>query len=306
MDVIYKLFNINYLNISRFAFQIHPNSQRIFEEIEDEVIIQKDKFTDYIKFEYTTAIIYNIIISIPSLFYFFYHWNDKQSYYEMIPSLWILLVSITKLLEIIPKAVIIYQTIRIGKDSNDELIASRSFLYMTRSYFFFFNTFLGYALLINYGIFFLFIRNTTISSCAPQFYFIFNWLFFGFLLRLIISFINYFLHFKYGLDYIDFEETNFFKAYNNRVSKEVLEAIPTVELSQENLKNVVIVYENNETDLCCICMLQFELKDKVKTLPCDKRHVFHNCCIDKWLSHHKACPTCRKEINKEIAEKRKL
>jgi len=236
------------------------------------------------------------------------HCGAIKSYYhyEFIPSLWILLVSVTKLVEIIPKAVIIYQTIKIGKNSNDELIASRKFLYMTRSYFFFFNTFLGYALLINYGSFFLFIHKSTLANCAPQLYFIFNWLIFGFFLRLVISFINYFLHFKYRLDYINLEDTNFFKAYSNRVSKEVLDSIPTVELNVENLTNVVIVYENNETDLCCICMLQFEVKEKVKTLPCDKRHVFHSCCIDKWLSHHKACPTCRKEINKENVEKQKL
>jgi hypothetical protein len=305
MDVIYKLCNINYLNISRFAFQINPNSQRILQELDDEVIIQKDKFTDYIKLEYTTAIIYNIIISIPSLIYFFSHWGT-QSYYEMIPSFWILLVSITKLLEIIPKAVIINQTIRIGNNSNDELIASRKFLYMTRSYFFIFNSILGYALLINYGIFFLFIRKSSVCDSAPQFSFIFNWLILGFFLRLVISFINYFLHFKYGLDYLNFEDTIFYKAYNNRVSKEVLESIPSVELTEANLKEKVIVYENNETDLCCICMLQFEISAKVKTLPCDKRHVFHNCCIDKWLSHNKACPTCRTEINKELLLKKKL
>lgn len=304
MDVIYKLCNINYLNISSFAFQINPNSQRILEEIEDEVIIQKDKFTDYIIFEYTTAIVYNIIMSIPSLIYFFSHLGTESNY-ELISSFWILLVSITKLLEIIPKAVIIYQTIRIGNNSNDELIASRKFMFMTRSYFFFFNSILGYALLINYAIFFLYIRQSCNCHSVPPFNFIFNWLIFGFFLRLIISFINYFLHFKYGLEYVNFEQTNLYKALNNKVSKEVLDSIPTIELTQENLKENVIVYENKETDLCCICMLQFEISDKIKTLPCDKRHVFHNCCIDKWLSHHKACPTCRTEINKDLVFERK-
>lgn len=304
MDALLKLININYLNISRFAFQSHPNAHRIFQEL-DELIIQKDSFTEYIKFEYTTAISYNIIIAFPSLIYFFSH-KESICSCDLIAAIWILIVSLIKILEIIPKSVIIYQTVRISSNSPDELVASRRLMYMTRSYLFFFNTILGYALLACYSVFFLFVRKSNICESAPQFHFIVNWLVFAFFLRLIISFINYFLHFKYGVNEADIENTNFYKDFNNRLSKELLEMIETVQLTQENIKDVVTVYENNETDFCCICMLQFEVEDNVKVMPCNKKHVFHNNCIDKWLSHNKACPTCRTEISNKLLSKNKI
>jgi hypothetical protein len=304
MDAILKLININYLNISQFAFQTNPNAQRIFQDL-DELIIQKDSFTEFIKFEYTTAIVYNTIIAFPSLIYFFSKVSALCSC-DLQAAIWILFVSLVKVLEIIPKAIIIYQTNKIVNSSPDELIASRRLKYLTRSNLFLLNTILGYALFASYSVFFLFVRKSNICEGVPQFHFIINWLIISFFLRLIISFINYFLHFKYAVNEADIEQTNFYKDYNNRLSKELIELIETVQLTQENIKDVVTVFNNNETDFCCICMLQYEVEDKVKVLPCNKKHVFHNNCIDKWLSHNKNCPTCRTEISKNLLNKEKF
>ena len=304
MEVIYRIFNKNYLSLTRFAFQTHPNGHRLFQDLDD-LITQKDNFIEYIKFEYSTAILYNIIVSIPCLIYFFSRLGNIFSC-DSISTLWIFLVSMIKLLEIIPKAVLIYQTIRIGNNSNDAIIASRRLMYMTRSYIFFYNTVLGYILLFCYTIFFLFIRRSNVCDKAPQFYFIINWLIFGFFLRLIISFINYFLHFKYGYNEADSENSNFYKDYNNRVSRDVLEMIETIKLTEENINDHISINEDNERDFCCICMLQFETDESIKLLPCNKKHIFHSNCIDKWLSHNKACPTCRKEINKKTFLKNKF
>jgi len=303
MDVIYKLLNINYLNISRFAFQINPNRHSIFQDL-DELIIEKESFTEYITFEYTTAIIYNIIVSIPSLIYFFSNYGHLYPG-DVVSTIWILLVSFIKLLEIISKAVIIYQTVRIGNNGSDELVTSRRLKYMTNSNLFFFNTILGYALLFTYSFFFIFFNDSSYKKNSPQFYSILNWLFYGFFLRLIVSLVNYYLHSKYGMNEVDIEQTNFYKAYNNRVLKEVLELIPILELNSDNIKENIQVFENDEFDSCIICMLQFEIGDKVKTLPCNKRHIYHNDCIDKWLSSHKQCPTCRTEINLNLVNKYK-
>jgi len=304
MDAILKLININYLNISQFAFQTNPNAQRIFQDL-DELIIQKDSFTEFIKFEYTTAIVYNTIIAFPSLIYFFSKVSALCSC-DLQAAIWILFVSLVKVFEIIPKAIIIYQTNKIVNGSPDELIASRRLKYLTRSNLFLLNTILGYALFASYSVFFLFVRKSNICENVPQFHFIINWLIISFFLRLIISFINYFLHFKYAVNEADIEQTNFYKDYNNRLSKELIDLIETVKLTQENIKDVVTVFNNNETDFCCICMLQYEVEDKVKVLPCNKKHVFHNNCIDKWLSHNKNCPTCRTEISKNLLNKEKF
>lgn len=43
---------------------------------------------------------------------------------------------------------------------------------------------------------------------------------------------------------------------------------------------------------CAICLNEFEDDDTIRLLPkCD--HVFHQECIDAWLSNHVTCPVCR-------------
>ncbi|XAR60049.1 hypothetical protein NMG60_11033281 [Bertholletia excelsa] len=43
---------------------------------------------------------------------------------------------------------------------------------------------------------------------------------------------------------------------------------------------------------CPICLSEFEEGESVKLIPCCS-HVFHPCCVDKWLSSHVTCPVCR-------------
>ncbi|KAK7317763.1 hypothetical protein RJT34_02257 [Clitoria ternatea] len=47
---------------------------------------------------------------------------------------------------------------------------------------------------------------------------------------------------------------------------------------------------------CAICLLEFEDDDMLRllTLCC---HVFHQDCIDLWLSSHKTCPVCRRDLD---------
>jgi hypothetical protein len=47
-------------------------------------------------------------------------------------------------------------------------------------------------------------------------------------------------------------------------------------------------------DECVICTEKFKDDNMVKTLPC--HHVFHNSCIDRWLSTSDVCPTCKCKI----------
>ncbi|XP_055337457.1 E3 ubiquitin-protein ligase RLIM-like [Paramacrobiotus metropolitanus] len=45
---------------------------------------------------------------------------------------------------------------------------------------------------------------------------------------------------------------------------------------------------------CIICFEEFELKQEVRVLSCNKTHRFHKHCIDKWLIKNKPnCPICR-------------
>ncbi|KAF7011998.1 hypothetical protein CFC21_026242 [Triticum aestivum] len=42
---------------------------------------------------------------------------------------------------------------------------------------------------------------------------------------------------------------------------------------------------------CAVCLKDFEVDDKVATMPCD--HYFHQGCISEWLKVSCACPLCR-------------
>jgi hypothetical protein len=304
MESIYRMFNSNYLRLSRHAFQTHPRGHAMFQDLDD-LISQKENFIEYIKFEYSLAIFYNIVVSMPSFIYFFTRFSNILAC-DSLSTIWIFIVSLIKILETIPKGVLIYQTVRISNNSNDPIICSRRLMYMTRSYIFFYNTILGYMLLVSYTFYFLCIRRSNVCEKAPQFYYIINWLVFGFFLRLIISFVNYFLHFKYGVNEADIANSELYVDYQNRVAPDVLNMIECVTLNEKNIRELIPYTEENEKDVCCICMLPFEVTEVIRIMPCNKKHIFHRPCIDKWLSHNKYCPTDRKEINKKLIQKNKI
>lgn len=70
-------------------------------------------------------------------------------------------------------------------------------------------------------------------------------------------------------------------------SKEVLESLPKLDVTDEFLKN-------RELAECSVCKEEFKKNDKVRQLPC--KHVFHPDCILPWLKEHNSCPTCRFEL----------
>ncbi|XP_056697461.1 RING-H2 finger protein ATL32-like [Spinacia oleracea] len=47
---------------------------------------------------------------------------------------------------------------------------------------------------------------------------------------------------------------------------------------------------------CVVCQSKFRDGELVRWLPeCD--HMFHLSCIDKWLTSHKTCPSCRDDLD---------
>ncbi|KFK32938.1 hypothetical protein AALP_AA6G308600 [Arabis alpina] len=47
-------------------------------------------------------------------------------------------------------------------------------------------------------------------------------------------------------------------------------------------------------DCCTVCLSDFVPDDKVRQLP-NCRHVFHHCCLDRWIvgCRNMTCPICR-------------
>lgn len=53
--------------------------------------------------------------------------------------------------------------------------------------------------------------------------------------------------------------------------------------------------ENKKNKECVICMIDFELGDTIKCLPC--MHSFHQSCIDAWLVRSLICPSCMEPVD---------
>eukprot|EP00212_Chloropicon_laureae_P002027 CAMPEP_0197486306 /NCGR_PEP_ID=MMETSP1311-20131121/1237_1 /TAXON_ID=464262 /ORGANISM="Genus nov. species nov., Strain RCC856" /LENGTH=351 /DNA_ID=CAMNT_0043029319 /DNA_START=107 /DNA_END=1158 /DNA_ORIENTATION=+ len=55
------------------------------------------------------------------------------------------------------------------------------------------------------------------------------------------------------------------------------------------------------TTECSVCMEKFAEGDMVRRLPgCG--HMFHQSCVDEWLSLHPSCPICRKNTRQALEE----
>lgn len=62
----------------------------------------------------------------------------------------------------------------------------------------------------------------------------------------------------------------------------------------EGFENVIPVskYRKEKICRCCFCLCDLEEGDEFRELKCN--HVFHKCCLDKWIDHgHTDCPLCR-------------
>ncbi|KAJ4953520.1 hypothetical protein NE237_030352 [Protea cynaroides] len=72
---------------------------------------------------------------------------------------------------------------------------------------------------------------------------------------------------------------------NIGVKKKALKMFPVVTYSGE------LKQPGFDTE-CVICLSEFAPGELVRVLP-NCNHGFHTRCIDKWLSAHSSCPTCR-------------
>ncbi|XP_001641346.2 RING finger protein 44 [Nematostella vectensis] len=66
-----------------------------------------------------------------------------------------------------------------------------------------------------------------------------------------------------------------------------IDQLPTYRVTAESKKQ-------NDDARCVVCLVDFEEKQLVRTLPC--LHEYHTRCIDKWLKSNRTCPICRTEI----------
>ncbi|KAE9613292.1 putative transcription factor C2H2 family [Lupinus albus] len=85
---------------------------------------------------------------------------------------------------------------------------------------------------------------------------------------------------------------------NRRLDPLVLQTFPTFPYS-----TVKDIRKEKYSLECAICLFEFE-DDSMLRLLTICFHVFHQECIDLWLSSNKTCPVCRKDLDSTIEESR--
>lgn len=299
MNYISSYFTQKYTQFYRHAFKINPTARAWFKNMED-LISHSKTFIDYIKLQYSLIVFYNFLVALPSLIYLSFKFS-LICQCDLLSSLWLAFVTIIKLIETIVKLFIIYETIDISNPNNDLVTSIRRLFCITKTNIFVYNNKLSQTLFCCYTVYFL-IKRTGYSDEAIQLYCIINCLIIGFCIRFALSVANYILSFK--LKYTQ-EDTDGYQVSNNKLSNETLKMIKNVILTEKNIDDYIPLNDNNEKDICCICMLEFIENEVIKIMPCNNKHLFHKCCIDKWLINSKVCPTCKKDINKELIKQTK-
>lgn len=69
------------------------------------------------------------------------------------------------------------------------------------------------------------------------------------------------------------------------MSKDVIDALPTVEVSEQQV---------TLKTQCSVCWEDFQFGENVRQLPCT--HIYHDPCIRPWLELHGTCPICRQNL----------
>lgn len=70
--------------------------------------------------------------------------------------------------------------------------------------------------------------------------------------------------------------------------------IKSVDYYKQRIEKKINLTDDSDTT-CCICLTQYENKERLRLLDCD--HHFHQECCDKWLKINKTCPLCRQPID---------
>lgn len=69
-----------------------------------------------------------------------------------------------------------------------------------------------------------------------------------------------------------------------------VQRIPMIEITSGDIAD-----SYGERIPCSVCLEEFQVGEKARTLPCCN-HMFHPSCIDQWLIKCGSCPLCRRNL----------
>jgi hypothetical protein len=96
-----------------------------------------------------------------------------------------------------------------------------------------------------------------------------------------------------GLDQTVIDSLNEYEYMSNGLAQEIIDQDNGTQLNQ-------FVIENQDDRACCICLMQYEPNDILRSLRCN--HHMHKQCCDEWLKMNNSCPICRKPAVVQLNE----
>ena len=64
--------------------------------------------------------------------------------------------------------------------------------------------------------------------------------------------------------------------------------------SSEEKAAAALKADDEDTELCAVCLCPYEMQDTLLRLPCE--HLFHEACVARWLQQDSSCPQCRFQL----------
>lgn len=68
----------------------------------------------------------------------------------------------------------------------------------------------------------------------------------------------------------------------------------SLETSPSKLEEGLVLSVDKEEPSCSICLCEYEMGEPVMRLPCN--HIYHESCLDSWVSNHVRCPLCNYDL----------
>ena len=82
------------------------------------------------------------------------------------------------------------------------------------------------------------------------------------------------------------------EAYNEQLDES------DIELEFKYRKHIFHTKKENEiSDECPICLIEYREGDEILELNCNKYHLFHSNCIKNWVKISKICPLCKAQLS---------
>jgi len=278
-----KALKISFLKlihkISRYPSQLTQSRDQYIEYDLDGMIINNPREVfSYFAFEYTISLSFNLITAMVTIIFLAIETSESSLMFKY----WLRLGYILNLISLLPKSVILLKIYYIPQHSQSLIV--RRLMMLIRTNVFSWNVKVTYVLYIYYIVMLGKLATTnTCKSIDSNSYRLYHFILCNFLLRLVNLFMRFFHQWCFSGRS---DESLSIKG----ARQDEIDEIPEEVFTEDTIGT------NNEHQWCGICLLSFKSGQKIKRLPCSKKHFFHNCCTDIWLTKRNVCPYCRREL----------